>query len=302
MPLKLKEVHRSFSIRGFYTAFEANWNDHYVFHGESHDFWEIVFFEQGNVECVEDEKVYLVKDNCMLLHAPMEFHRIRSYPGTSPRGFILSFQADGTLPDGLKQGIFQLTEEEKEEYRSICNNIRKVVLNTAEPYLSQLAADQLSSFLIRLNQKQAVEEIVKSDRSESYHKIVSAMTKWVDGNWTLSDFAKQQNISVSYMKLLFLEYSGISPKTYYNQLRIQRAVSLLNQKRSIAEISEQMNFSSQNYFTVFFRKHMGCSPSEYRKKFLDSPEEDSLIKKIKSAPKRRYRLKSGRGIDKADKK
>ena len=302
MPLKLKEVHHSFSIRGFYTAFEANWNDNYVFHGESHNFWEIVFFEQGNVECVEDEKVYLVKDNCMLLHAPMEFHRIRSYPGTSPRGFILSFQADGTLPEGLKQGIFQLTEEEKEEYRSICNNVRKVVLNTKEPYLSQLAADQLSSFLIRLSKKTAVEEIVRSDRSESYHKIVSDMTKWVDGNLTLSDFAKQQSISVSYMKLLFWEYSGISPKTYYNQLRIQRAVALLNQNRSIGEISETMNFSSQNYFTVFFRKHMGYSPSEYRRKYLRPSKEDSLIKKIKSSPKRFYRLKSRKGIDKTRQK
>lgn len=300
MPLQLREVHRTFSIRGFYTAFEAKWKDDYVFRGESHNFWEIVFFEQGNVECVEDEKIYLVKDNCMLLHAPMEFHRIRSAPGTSPKGFILSFQADGTLPEELKQGIFQLTEEEKEEYRTICKNARSVVLKTGEPHISQLAADQLSSFLIRLSKKQAVEEVLQSNRSELYHRIVSDMTKLVDENLTLPDFAKRQNVSVSYMKLLFLEYAGISPKTYYNQLRAQRAVALLNQKYSIAEISEKMNFSSQNYFTVFFRKHMDCSPSEYRRKNC-RPVEYKRAKTTSRSPKRFYRLTISKRIDKSDK-
>ncbi|MBO5222834.1 MAG: AraC family transcriptional regulator [Clostridia bacterium] len=299
MPLTLKEVQRSFSIQGFYTAFEANWKDDYVFHGESHDFWEIVFFEQGNVECVEDEKIYLVKDNCMLLHAPMEFHRIRSVQGTSPRGFILSFQAEGRLPEALKQGIFLLTEEEKEEYRAICKSIKSVVLGKTEPYLSQLAADRLSSFLIRLSEKQGVEEIVKSDRSESYHKIVSDMTKWVDGNRTLSDFATRQSVSVSYMKLLFLEYAGMSPKAYYNQLRVQRAVALLNQKLSIAEIAEKMNFSSQNYFTVFFRKHTGASPSEFRRKII-RPTEYKLAKTTSITKK--YRFTPSKRIDKTRQK
>ena len=74
------------------------------------------------------------------------------------------------------------------------------------------------------------------------------------------------NISISYLKLLFKNYAGISPKIYFNQLRARHAAQLLKKDLSVAEVAEQMNFSSQNYFTVFFRKHMGVTPSEYRHK------------------------------------
>ncbi|MBE6632099.1 MAG: AraC family transcriptional regulator [Ruminococcaceae bacterium] len=35
---------------------------------------------------------------------------------------------------------------------------------------------------------------------------------------------------------------------------------------SMAEISAKMNFSSQNYFSSFFKRETGMSPMEYRKK------------------------------------
>ena len=265
MVYRLRLIRKTFSVLGFYSAFPVRWDDNYVFRGESHVYWEIVFMEHGKVECVEDNKVYLVKENCMLLHAPMEFHRIRSLKGSFPRGFILSFLSDGDLPESLKQGIFQLNEDEKEEYRSICRDIQRVVEEDCEDVDTQLAADRLSAFLIRLSKKTPTDEVVRSDRSESYYKIVSDMTRCVDKNLTLNQLAQRQNVSVSYLKLLFAEYAGISPKAYYNQLRAQKAVKLLEQNRTIAEIAEQMNFSSQNYFTVFFQKHMGVSPSEYRR-------------------------------------
>ncbi len=267
MALKMSAVNRKFSVRGFYSAFPVRWDETFEFSGESHDFWEIVFFEQGDVECVEDEKVYLVKDNCMLLHAPMEFHRIRSTPGSSPKGFIMTFKTEGVLPEELKKGVFQLRNEEKEEYCSICENIRQIShAGSSDVYATQLAADRLSSFLIRLSKRPADRELVSSGSTESYRQVISDMTERVCDNLTLSDFAKNQNISVSYLKLLFQEYAGISPKTYYNQLRTKQAIKLLEQDLPLSEIAEMMNFSSQNYFTVFFRKHMGCSPSEFRKK------------------------------------
>lgn len=263
---KMHPVNRLFSIRGFFTAFPVAWDETFEFSGERHDFWEVVFFERGDVECVEDEKVYLVRDNCMLIHAPMEFHRIRSTPGSTPKGFIMSFKSEGDLPEKLKQGIFQLQDDEKEEYLSICQSARKIVQKNASPYVQQLAADHLSAFLIRLSEKPVASEIVRSNRTEIYRRIISEMMKHTCENLTLSDFAERQSISVSYLKLLFQEYAGISPKSYYNQLRVEQAISLLGKNLSLAEISEKMNFSSQNYFTVFFRKHMGIPPSEYRKK------------------------------------
>ena len=81
-------------------------------------------------------------------------------------------------------------------------------------------------------------------------------------NLTLDDIATQTNISVSYMKFLFHTYAGIGPKKYFNQLRIQRATELLQNGHSVTDVSTIMNFSSPNYFSVFFKKHTGVPPSQ----------------------------------------
>lgn len=265
--LKIKSVERDFEVTGFCTAFPFTWNGQFVFHGESHDFWEIVFATAGAVECVEDENVYVLRENNLILHAPLEFHRIRSAEGAQQQGVIMSFKTTGSLPEELKDGIFSLNREEKEEYARICETIMRFVNGRGDYYTGQEAADNLTAFLIRLSRKAPErKQFSGSVGAVEYHKIVSEMTDRVSENLTLSDFARSNNISISYLKLLFKNYAGISPKIYFNQLRARHAAQLLKKDLSVAEVAERMNFSSQNYFTVFFRKHMGVTPSEYRHK------------------------------------
>lgn len=266
--LRIIPVERDFTVTGFFTAFNFSWDGKFIFHGESHDFWEIVFVTEGAVESIEDENVYLLKENDLILHAPLEFHRIRSAEGESQKGIIMSFKTAGSLPEELKDGIFSLKAEEKEEYLSLCKTIMNFVRGNGSYYTGQEAADHLSAFLIRLSQQTPERKFSGSAGAVEYHRIVSDMTERVCENLTLTDFAKGQNISISYLKLLFKTYAGISPKTYFNQLRARHAAYLLSENLTVAEVAEKMNFSSQNYFTVFFRNHMGCTPSEHRKKMM----------------------------------
>ena len=50
----------------------------------------------------EDERVYTLKEDSIIFHAPMEFHRIKSAGGSSPSVRVMSFTASGELPDQLK--------------------------------------------------------------------------------------------------------------------------------------------------------------------------------------------------------
>ena len=49
-------------------------------------------------------------------------------------------------------------------------------------------------------------------------------------------------------------------------MKINYSLSLLSEGYSVAEISRVLSFSSQNYFSMVFRREMGMSPSEYKKK------------------------------------
>lgn len=263
-----KKLERQFEITAFCSAIPFSWNSDFVFHGESHDFWEIVFVMDGQVEVTEDEKVYRLEKNDMILHAPMEFHRIRSAGGTAPRGFVMSFAATGQLPDALREGCFVLGAEEAEEYEALSRRVYDFFKGINDsPFAGQEAGQALSSFLIRLGSNARPRLRLDSSRGAAEYKhAVSTMSAFIRSNSSLVQIADACNISVSYLKLLFRKYAGISPKRYYANLRMQYAISRLRDGLTSAEIAAEMSFSSAGYFSTFFQRQMGVSPSEYRQK------------------------------------
>ncbi len=262
----LKPIERQFQINGFYSAFPFQWNEHYKFHGESHDFWEIVFVTAGKVEATEDEKIYILEKNDMVLHAPMEFHRIGSAGCTRPEGFIMSFASKGALPSELREGVFVLDENEAQAYLAICLKAKSLIEEaTVAPFAGQEVADLLSAFLIKLSNERTERQPSSSRAATEYRRAVSVMTDSVCDNATLTELAAACNISVSYLKLLFKKYAGISPKTYYTHLRVRHATRLLRDGVPASELANQMSFSSPNYFSVFIKKHTGLMPSAHKK-------------------------------------
>jgi AraC family L-rhamnose operon transcriptional activator RhaR/AraC family L-rhamnose operon regulatory protein RhaS len=51
-----------------------------------------------------------------------------------------------------------------------------------------------------------------------------------------------------------------------NQIRLEKAKRLLSvTNESVTRIAFLLGFSDSNYFSVYFKKHTGLSPREYRK-------------------------------------
>ena len=260
-----KNIKRNFEITAFYSSFHFAWDADFVFHGESHEMWEIVFLKSGKVEVTENEKVYLLEKNNMIIHAPWEFHRIRSAGGTTPTVLVVSFTVKGEPPESLKEGIFSLSTDQGMRYSELCHRISDFLEDKSiSAYEGQEAADALSAFLIRLSDKTVRQHSEVSAAAAEYRKVATAMTNGVCEGKTLGDFAHECGISISYMKLLFKEYAGISPKAYYTELRVRCAAEMLDGGVGAAELAERMNFSSSNYFSTFFKKHTGYSPLAYR--------------------------------------
>lgn len=260
--LKLKPINRIFSIEGFFSAFRFDWNESFVFNGESHPFWEAVCVLSGEVEVTEDENVYILGEGNLIFHAPMEFHRIKSAQGSSPSGYVISFSVSGNIPDRLSNGVFHIDPSKMKEYENICEKACAFIAEPENSADGQDLAALLEAFIIQLNEKTETDGRSMTQSAAEYRRIVSFMSERVSENLTLGDIAKANNVSVSYVKLLFSTYAGISPKAYFNQLRVRRATELLRKGLSVTEVSDSMNFSSPNYFSSFYKKHTGLSPSE----------------------------------------
>ena len=84
-------------------------------------------------------------------------------------------------------------------------------------------------------------------------------------SFSLSDLAEKLHVSPNYLNRLFLRSMRLSPGAYLEQIRIQKALSLLRESSlSIKEIAGCAGFSHVSYFCEVIRKKTGMTPGEYR--------------------------------------
>lgn len=262
-------IHRKFQIQAFHSATEPHWDSEFVFSGELHDYWEVMYVVEGDVEVTQDDKIYRLSSGSMILHRPMKFHSVRSVAGFAPHVLITTFSVDQHLPMKLGEGFFVLPQNMQETYRKLFYRIYHFVRgDSGTRYAGQECADSLSAFLIYLiNHYDVRDEEIESRDALLYRRLVGIMNGELNSNVTMEEVAKRIPVSASYMKVLFHRYAGMPPKQYYSGLRLKEAVRLMRSGFSAAETAEKMNFSSQNYFSNFFKKMTGQPPSQYMKKY-----------------------------------
>ncbi|MNJ01575.1 HTH-type transcriptional activator Btr [compost metagenome] len=65
----------------------------------------------------------------------------------------------------------------------------------------------------------------------------------------------------------FKKQRGQTIKEYITATRVEKAKELLaDQERKLYEIALLVGIGDANYFTTFFKKYAGCTPSEYRER------------------------------------
>jgi len=80
-------------------------------------------------------------------------------------------------------------------------------------------------------------------------------------------YSKSLNITPKYLNHLCKIHSGITASDWIQRYAKERIIILLENKTfNIAEISDEMEFSSRSFFTRYVKKLLGVTPSEYRKR------------------------------------
>lgn len=84
---------------------------------------------------------------------------------------------------------------------------------------------------------------------------------------SLEEMARKVNLSAAYFSRLFQAQMGVPYSVYLNRVKIRYArILLLQTKESVMEIAQKTGFCHGNYFSGQFKKEMGMTPSEYRKR------------------------------------
>lgn len=82
----------------------------------------------------------------------------------------------------------------------------------------------------------------------------------------VSYYAERLNVSPKYLSATVKRVTGHSVSSYINRATVSILKGLLDDERlSLTQIADRMNFTSLSYFSRYCTKHLGQSPSEYRR-------------------------------------
>ncbi len=101
------------------------------------------------------------------------------------------------------------------------------------------------------------------------NRILSDLQK----KWTLDELAKSANIAKSQLTKLFQTELGISPVQYVRNVRLEKSCELLETTLlRIKEIMFAVGIHDQSHFVRDFKKKFVFTPTEYRERFYNKPE------------------------------
>ncbi len=104
-----------------------------------------------------------------------------------------------------------------------------------------------------------------STASLPVNKVISYIKNNFSKNITNKEFARITGYHEYYLNRLFIANTGISMHKYILNLRMNESQRLvLNTDKSFMEISESVGFNNYTYFSDYFKKQFGLSPSQYR--------------------------------------
>ena len=150
-------------------------------------------------------------------------------------------------------------------------------ISSTDRYLGDFHRLQ-NAFLIKRNRIKAIGilyEIFDKLIAEQQPKsgILKPAIDMVDKHYrdvTLSNTTLSQRCGISevYLRKLFREQLGTTPKQYVLDIRLQHAKRLLiDTELTIGEIAEMCGFSNPYHFSRTFREQVGLSPTVYRQQY-----------------------------------
>jgi AraC-like DNA-binding protein len=131
--------------------------------------------------------------------------------------------------------------------------------------LLELKIKELILLLIQTKNAESVLEIISDLYSPNVVNFKKTIALHLYENLSLEELAKLCNLSLSSFKRQFKTIFQDSPTNYINHKKIEKAKELLKiSNLSVSEVSYRIGIQDPQYFTRFFKKNVGITPSNFK--------------------------------------
>jgi len=223
-----------------------------------HDEWEIILQLEGDATAKIGNKDFKISPGTVMVIPPKVIHRNYStVPFTDMflQAKYLDFN-DVVIINDAENNIL-----------TVMNMLHKTM--TENENSSSAIADKLTELICLY-----INRLCNTDRRFPFvNKFKSIMHQNLSNPYfEIDSEIKKLGYHPDYFRRCFKTVTGITPLAYITKLRINQAKILLEQSSfiSIANIASNCGFCDSFYFSTCFKRHIGKSPSEYRKSYFSN--------------------------------
>lgn len=112
--------------------------------------------------------------------------------------------------------------------------------------------------------------IIEPVQFEAQDMLVQRMVDYINENYAnkivMHDLSDKLNYSETLLNKRFKDAFGTTFNDYLNKVRIQKAIDAMQStNKYVYEIANECGFKDYKYFSIVFKKYLGCSPKEFLK-------------------------------------
>ena len=233
--------------------------------GRCIDQFQLVYISRGNGIFVDRGLEYTVPEGSVFLLRPGFWHSYSPDPTTGWTEYFIGFNGatySRIVMSGIPQegSVYMLPSAHQNAFLTLLKYARDE--NEDTPLL---LSSMLFMILSGIVYGQAASPNGGKKSANLIVKARNYMEKNIEKQFSLLELAAELGISYTAFNTLFKQQTGLSPVHYLGKMRLQRAkYKLLKTDLPIKIISQECGFSSFEYFSNFFRKETGASPSQFR--------------------------------------
>ena len=285
-------LHDSITLGRIFSIHYFEYMSDFSFEGESHNFWEFVCVDKGEVDVTRGKNHTILKKGDLVFHKPNEFHNVNATGHIAPNLVVISFECHDDAMYFFNDRILRIDETERNLLADIIIEARRCFdCRLDDPYLQNMplkdsdvfGAQQmiklyLQHFLIHLirrysnpvvlQKKLSKVDAPKATKSKSDAEVFNRVTDYLESHLTthvnIDQICKDNLIVRSQLQKIFNEHCNLGIIEYFSMLKINAAKELIRTKQmNFTQVAEHLGYTSIHYFSRQFKKVAGMTPSEY---------------------------------------
>lgn len=197
--------------------------------------------------------------------------KVRAYTHTSPRFSMYEMGFDVTADGHNLMNILGLTEDnfvvdipDKSSMSALFENSHRKELYKDPLYDVMWCANILNIIQIYASEQKKLSLAATS----VFKKALEFMSENINQSVTIKQLASIACMQPTYFVKRFKDTYGLPPITYFNRMKIYKAMGLLaGTTDTVEQIAKKVGIYDTSYFSRLFKKYCNLTPREYRFEF-----------------------------------